>query len=310
MSSTAIGIDENTSLFYEGSVSLYGHAIWSSPFMSIAVYVGQLADWRRGQRVVRLADAPMLFREDSFDPVARVRRGRLYTRRTDVNPADWRVQRHPAYAAQAQSNRTGPNTYVTADPQGFILTRLVTFLSWTAPVQLFDTRKDAVLVLGSGDRATAHSILDVERLATGEELITIRTRGNLSGLPELIVALLPQQYDKHILEHYEKAASSVFRDDAESVIDRCREAASAALNAERLSAGEADKVADLSELGKSFEPRGRYVLAKAAQILALLHSRGKAAEQMKRGTVPPTQADAEAAIALLGLIYRELGWAR
>ncbi len=310
MSNTAIGIDQNTSLFYEGSPSLYGHAIWPSPFMSIAAYVGQLSDWKRGQHVVRLEDAPMLFREDSFDPVARVRRGRLYTRRTDANPADWRVQRHPAYAVQAQSNRSGPNVHVTADAQDFVLTRLVTFLSWMAPAQLFDTRSDSVLVLGSGDRATAYPILDVERLATGEELITIRTRGSLSGLPELIAALLPQQYANHILEHYEKAASSAFRDDAESVIDRCREAASAALNAERLSAGETDKVADLSELGKSFEPRGRYVLAKAAQILALLHSRGKAAEQIKRGTVPPTEADAEAAIALLGLIYRELGWAR
>ncbi|AXW61559.1 hypothetical protein CJO94_05910 [Ralstonia solanacearum] len=155
-----------------------------------------------------------------------------------------------------------------------------------------------------------HPILDVERLATGEELITIRTRGSLSGLPELIQALLPPQNAGHVIQQYEKAANSAFRDDAESVIDRCREAATAALNAERLSAGETDKVADLSDLGKAFEPRGKYVLAKAAQILALLHSRGKSAEQMKRGTAPPTEADAEVAIALLGLVYRELGWAR
>lgn len=309
MSSTAIGIDQNTSLFYEGSLVLYGHAIWPSPFMSIATHVGQLSDWKRGQQVMRLEDAPMLFREDSFDPVARVRRGRLYTRRNG-NPAEWRVQRHPAYAFQAQTDGSKPNTFVNADARGFIRTQLVTFLSWAAPAQLFGTRSDAVLVLGSGDRATVYPILDVERLATGEELLTIRTRGSLSGLPELIAALLPQQYARHILEHYEKAANSAFRDDAESVIDRCREAATAALNAQRLSEGETDKVADLSDLGKSFEPRGKYVLAKGAQILALLHSRGKSAEQMKRGTVPPTEADAEAAIALLGLVYRELGWAR
>ena len=64
--------------------------------MSIAAYVGQLSDRKRSQHVVRLEDAPMLFREDSFDPVARVRRGHLYTRRTDASPADWRVHRSAA----------------------------------------------------------------------------------------------------------------------------------------------------------------------------------------------------------------------
>lgn len=312
MSYVNIGIDENTMLFYEGSPSLYGHAIWPSPFVSLASHVGSRAEWKREPYSLSLANAPMLFREDSFDPVARVRRGRLYVRRTAENPAVWRVQRHPAYATSAQSNMGGPSVHMNPDASGFIPTRLATFTSWHASEHFLGSRYEAILVMGAGDRAMMHSVLDVERLATGEELITVRTRPSLSGLPELIVELIPDAYTRIVLDQYEKAASSAFRDDAESVIDRCREAATAALNAEReaVGGGNGTDAQDLADLGKFFLSKGRDVLGNAALILARMHSRGKSAEQIKRGTVPPTEADADAAIALLGLVYRELRWTR
>lgn len=312
MTGMNIGIDENTSLFYEGSQSLYGHAIWPSPFVSLASHIGAFVDWTRGGGARHFGDAMMLFREDSFDPVARVRRGRLYLRRAAGSPADWHVQRHPAYAAVGQSNMTTPNVHVNVDTRGFLVTRLLTFESWQVSEEFLTRRHDAVLVLGSGDRASAHPVLDVERLATGEELITVRTRPTLSGLPELVVGLLPEPYAGLVVEQYEKAANAAYRDDAESVIDRCREAATAALNVERfvMTGADSAKASDLSDLGKFFGTKDRPVLGNAAQILARLHSRGKTAEQLKRGNAPPTDADAEAALSLLGLIYRELKWAR
>ncbi len=309
MSVANLGIDENTSLFYEGSHVLYGHAIWPSPFISIASYVGALSNWKKGPSFSNLRDAPMLFREDSFDPVARIRRGRLYAR-ADRNPGSWRVQRHPAYANI--NHIPGPNHYVGADAQGYFQIQLMTFMSWQTASGLLGTPHDPVLVLGAADRSTVHSILDIERLVTGEELITIRTRPSLSGLPELVPGLIPEQYVKIVVVQYEKAASSAFRDDAESVIDRCREAATAALNAERdvIGAGNEATAKDLAKLGGFFESEKRDVLGKAANILARLHSRAKSAEQIKNGYRAPTEADAETAIALLGLIYRELRWVR
>ncbi|RBB35688.1 hypothetical protein DPV79_27075 [Burkholderia reimsis] len=312
MNGLNIGIDDNTSLFYEGSLSLYGHAIWPSPFMSLVSHIGELAAWRRDRTVVRLTDAPMLFREDSFDPVARVRRGRLYIRRQQVNPANWRVQRHPAYATSGLSISTNGDGYGVPDERGFFSMELTTFESWRVSEEFLKKRRNAVLVMGSGDRAMVHSVLDVERLATGEELITVRTRPSLSGLPELIVELIPEAYRKLVLEQYEKAASSAFRDDAESVIDRCREAATAALHAERdtVEEGKVAKVQDLAKLGDFFSSQTRDILGNTAKILARMHSRGKSAEQIKRDTMPPSEADAETSIALLGMIYRELRWTR
>ncbi len=69
MNGLNIGIDDNTSLFYEGSLSLYGHAIWPSPFVSVVSHIGELSARGRDRAVVHLTDAPILFREDSFDPV-------------------------------------------------------------------------------------------------------------------------------------------------------------------------------------------------------------------------------------------------
>ncbi|HEM7900398.1 TPA: hypothetical protein U2L33_004501 [Burkholderia cenocepacia] len=293
MSQIAIGLDPNTSLAYEGSLSLYGRVVYPSPFMSIACHIGTLPGRQQWSMTDSLLGAAMLFREDSFDPVARVRRGRLYLR-AERSPAPWRV------------------VHDIADVHGSMAKDLATFLSWRASDEFFRHRSDAVLVLGSGDRATVHTVLDVERLANGEELITVRTRANLSGLPNLVESLLPEKHADLIKEQYEKAANSAFRDDAESVIDRCREAAAAALNAEYLltETSEVSNGKELAKLAEYFEGQKRFILSNSARTIALLHSRAKSVERLKRGISAPNEADAELAIALLGSIYRELRWVR
>lgn len=303
-----LGIDQDTSLFYEGSASCYGHAIWPSPFVSIACHIGLLADWARPSQQSTLATATMVFREDSFDPVARMRRGRLYKRRDGVNPSAWHVQQHPAYATSGHSILR--NEMATPlDTYGFLPIQLLSFTPWHVPEELLAVRHNAVLTLGSGFRCTAHSVLDIEYLATGEELITVRTRASLGVMPELIQVLIPEELRDLVLEQYEKVARAAFRDDAESVIDRCREAATAALNA-HLASNDSLFISgkDLSDLASRV--KNRLVLSNAAHIIARLHARGKSAERIKRGNTAPSEGDAECALALLGTIYRELNWAR
>jgi hypothetical protein len=179
-------------------------------------------------------------------------------------------------------------------------------------------RRDAVLVLGYGDRVTSHSILDVERLANGEDLITLRTRASIGVLPDLNEAMIPESFAAIVKEQFEKAANAAFRDDPESVIDRCREAAAAALNAERsltIEQGDSSQAKDLSDLATYFSSLkfgvngGRLVLSNAARIIARMHSRTKSAERLNKGSLAASEGDAECALALLATIYRELGWA-
>jgi hypothetical protein len=315
MSQTALGIDENNGMSYEGTLSFNGHAIWPAPFFSIASHIGSIATWEKRPNALSLSDAPMLFREDFFDPIARMRRGRLYIRYTGMNPETWRVRPPVGGAGQIQSNMAGPNVLIGPDRNGYVPTRLVTFLSWRAHDEFFKHRRDAILVLGASERASIHTVLDVERLANGEELITLRARASLGVLPRLMEGLIPSSHTALVLEQYEKAANAAFRDDAESIVDRCREAATAALIAERanLEPNASSPGKDLGDLAKFFDlpnekSGGRLILSSAARIIARLHARGKSAERVNKGLPALTEADAECALALLGTIYRELRW--
>lgn len=303
-----LGIELDSHLVYEGSYSLWGHAIWPSPFISIATYIGLHADWNDSPPNETLASAAMIFREDSFDPVARIRRGRLYTLWPAAQPATWHVQRHPAYASEPGET----------DARGFLVKRLYSFQPWSAPESLLAKCREAILVLGSGTRVAAYTLLDIERLATGEDLITLRTRASLGVLPDIQPDHTKDERLALSMEQYEKAASSAFRDSAESVIDRCREAASAAIHAYIAALQPESKATgkDLADLADLVDPphapreQRRLILGNAARIIARLHSQGKSAERVKRGSDAPSESDAECALALLGKIYRDLGWAR
>lgn len=309
-----LGIDQNTWLTYEGSPSLFGHAVWPAPFVSTACYIGQLAEWDRASANVTFPTSLLIFCEDSFDPVARVRRGRLYEWYSR-NPCTWHVQQHPAYASFSRNVSSSPNAL---EARGFQEAELLTYRPWIVSEAFLAKQQESVLVLGAGTRLTAHSVLDVERLASGEELITIRTRASLGVLPDLIGALIPERHATLVVDQYEKAASAAFRDDAESVIDRCREAASAALHAYTAAVKPESNIMgkDLSDLADLVDPpnapreQRRLILGNAARIIARLHAQGKSAERVKRGNDAPSESDAECTLALLGKIYRDLGWAR
>jgi hypothetical protein len=91
-----IGIPEhNQSLVYEGDGSR-AHAVWPSPTLAIATVLCKPSDISELPRSNFLNEAKFVFREDSFDPVTRIRRGRMY-KSPGTQPQDWKVQIHPAY---------------------------------------------------------------------------------------------------------------------------------------------------------------------------------------------------------------------
>jgi hypothetical protein len=308
MSQIHIGIDDNTTFMYEGSPTHYGHGIWPTPFLSIASHFGTLDNWQRVPGICSLSSAVLLFREDYFDPVARVRRGRLYRRSANTS-AEWHVSRHPAHGFSPPAN-AGYSDFVVSRSgiDGYSPKTLMTFESWFASEADLLNYRNYVLVLGDVSRPSMHTILDIERLASGEELITMRTRASIGVLPELMSQVIPQTYAALVMEQYKKAARAAFRDDADSVVDRCREAASAALNAALSSDLDAEKAKDLGALASAFDKAEKQVIGNAARILARLHARAKTTERQNNDTRPLTEGDAECALALLGIIYRELRW--
>jgi hypothetical protein len=293
----AIAIEEHLWLFYDGTNSKLGYAIWPTPTISTATVL------HTGDEVSAalpksnfINEMLMLFREDSFDPVTRVRRGRLYTASTE-RPEDWKVQPHPAFPWEA-----------TRYPGAHLPKRLHAFYAWPAMRELGNRLGSALIALGTQDAYTLWRVVDIERIVTGEDLVTLRARSALGTLPELNEAVVPLEDRSAVSDVLERLARAAYTADAESVAHLARDAAACCLGA-WLAERRGDpkmREKDLGDLAKLLEEEQARSMV---QILARLHSRAKRNEQVRHGTRNVHQGDAEFAVSAVGMLLRELGWA-
>lgn len=294
-----IAIDPDRRLYYEGT-TFYGHAVWPSPFVSVATVLQSAKDMESIPDRNDLGTARLVFREDAFDPVTRIRRGRFYVRDDGGQPQEWRVQQHPAF----------DEDYDAYDSQGYFVKRLFGFHVWPARIHLKSTETEALVALGIQDAMTLWRVIGIEQISTGEDLVTLKARSNLGVLPELNEEAVPEGSRKRVMECLEKVADTAYRAGPESVIDRCRDAGAAMLGAwlEMDNTGAVKK--DLSELsGLAGGSAKKAIVENASKIIARLHARSKPNEQERHPARPLVEMDAELALECVSVIMREIGWA-
>lgn len=300
-----IAIDTNKRLFYEGSGN-WGHGIWPAPVISLATVLTPEVDISALPTATSdLGHANLVFREDAFDPVTRIRRGRFYIR-PNVQPQEWHVQTHPAFKEEVG----------TKDHQGNLIKHLYGFYPWSAFTELKPERADRLIALGTRGAFTLWNVLGIERIVTGEDMVTLRARSVLGVLPEIRPDLVPDAGRGKVMQSIDKVVESVYRAGPESVIDRCRDAAQASLGAwmaDRFS-DDGIRSIDLGDQIKSLEKRDSEILPviiiAVCKAIARLHARCKPNEQVRREGRLPEEGDAESSVAMLGLLLRELGWCR
>lgn len=283
---------------FEG-VSEYGaHLVWPQPVITLAI----LAEESDETLAPASENIPghLCFREDSFDPVSRIRRGRFYQWNGSTCP--WNV--YPS-----------TNTIIsgTHNINGLIS---VTLRSYRA--HKLSTNSDsaqAMIVLGSSTAFSAWSIVAIETITTGEELVTLKARQSLGALPDVYWAKVPTAHRHKVQEAIEKLADDYRRAGTESVVDRAREAATAILSAYLQGQGDVSaKGQDLGTLIKKLtegagQDRQR-IIACAAEMPQRLHSRGKHAEKEKHDDLRPIrEQDAELAVQCVGVMLCDLRWA-
>ncbi|HSD38701.1 MAG TPA: hypothetical protein VLC92_14410 [Rhodocyclaceae bacterium] len=295
-----IGIDTNTGLAYEGTPSKYGRGLWPTPVITQAKLIEREEDWIDLSNAKRIEEIRLVFREDSFDPVTRVRRGRLYGRpEQGVWTDTWHNAPHPA----------DPNLYGTQ--AGRVVQNLDTF----HPLWNFGARVRSnprmLLVLGDKDNPTIWRIHSVERISSGEDLVTLRARSSFGALPEILEDQIPELARIAVLQEVDHVADGAFRSGPVALIDLCRNAAVVVIGHWLVANGHGEKRTeqDLGLLIKAL-PEDRRMLRDAADVINLLHPRGKSNEREKLGLRKPTDEDAEIALNCLGMILREIGWAR
>lgn len=294
-----LGIDKNSNLVYEGS-GYWGHAVWPTPItLPLAFTTTAATDITAADG--SLNPSTYIFREDAFDPVSRVKYGRLY-QAGHSQPVQWHVGVHPA---RPDEERQASRGILTKSLYTFHSARINNALSVLGHGQ-------PLVVLGTKDSYTLWTILSREKTASGDELITLKSRQTFGALPVVNYAVVP--LDGHGVF---ANALRVFEDDIhraapESVIDRAREAATVILSLYTKDAGMSPGQQELGALIKALDnesPKKMNVI-NAARIVQIFHSRGKHAEKEKRGVRPIVEQDAELAVQCIGTILCDLGWAK
>lgn len=295
--SSVLGIS-SYGMVFEGESEYGAHLVWPQPVVTLAKFVEESDELLVAAK--ESESSHCCFREDSFDPVSRIRRGRLYE--WTGNMGSWQVIQTSSVALMGNTSMGG---LVSLSLKGYRPYKLST---------THDTSQSLV-VLGSASAFSVWSVLGIETISTGEELVTLKARPSLGALPDVYWARLPDAHRRNVKEAIEKLADDYRRAVPESIIDRAREAATAILSAylqnKDVAAAKGKDLGDLVKLltddaGKN----GQRVLACAAEIPQRLHSRGKHAEKTKRDNLRPIrEQDAELAVQCIGVMLCDLRWA-
>src|SRR5580704_6900601 len=153
--------------------------------------------------------AAHVFREDDFDPTARLRRGRFYQR-----------------ANLPQPSQHGVLPRTAEDYEGLPRPRnLFVFNQYQLPSNV---RPPQSVALGSAE-SVWRVVSRPERISTGEFLFVLKARHSFGVLPELDQASMPEWGKKKAIETVEKLTDAAHRESPSSIIDRARDAAQSCL---------------------------------------------------------------------------------
>lgn len=247
-----------------------------------------------------------VFREDSYDPVSRIRRGRIYHVPDNVeNMATWYVTPHPLQ--QLEQQKIDSNGVIPRTLHSYWRFSLTNYLKTRQGEQL-------LLALGAGESFTIWSLVSIETSMNGDEIVTLRARTTFGSLPALKKSRIPSSALPDVIQALEKLSEDIFRAGPESVIDRARDAAAVILSAYVQVEGIAGNGLDLGELVKKISnipnEKRKHNVINATDIVRRLHSRAKSSEQEKRSEIRRIcEQDAEFAVQCIGSILCDLSWA-
>lgn len=299
--SLLLGMIESDGLIFEGRNHYGAHLVWPTPVMTPAQFVDSSAK----EFVNRYVGSrpSYCFREDMFDSVSRVRRGRFY-KATGAIGNKWCVLPVP-HVSLPRNN---------VDQDGMISVSGVADYNSCSVYNVLNEMSiaNAVVILGKEKSSTLWSIIHVETGITGEELVTLKARQSLGALPIVALESLPPLKAKSIQEALQTLEDDYHLASPESVVDRANEAATRILNA-YLSVKDGKTQDSLHKaigaVGNLAAEAKKEVARNAADIVRLLHGRTKYAVQAAKKAREVREQDAELAVQCIGVMLCDLEWA-
>ena len=298
-----LGIEESTGLIYEGSGNPEIPAI-PLPTVLQAKLIESEQDWHSLPGGLAADPMQWVFREDSFDPVTRIRRGRLY-QPLETQPTDQAVLPSPYDDPVRQVVN---NNYRQ-------IKRLNVYSTCSQLLTRPRRGEGCTLALGGQVAASAWLIVTTEVLANRAVMVTLKAMSAFGVLPPLNEEEVPMAFRGIVKQSFEKVLDSAFRESPSSVVEHCRDALQVFISRWLVAQGhqESIKREELAPIAKLVEkdPYEMACVGNLARVVARLHGgRGKTNEREDRGTRELTEEDAELAVRTVGFVLRDLGWAR
>lgn len=297
-----LGIERSTGLIYEGRGDPTFPA-WPTPVVSQATLIESPVDLGKLPSSLDADPFSWMFRESSFDPVSRVRRGLLFQKFGSSGWESTSVEAHPASASDLQWREVGK---IRLQKELSIYIECTNLLS--KPRQGEGMR----LAIGARDGYSLWNILQTERTVNLDVLVTLRAQSAFGILPTLDKSKIPPEHLLQIEGALARVLDAAYREIPTSVVDQCRNAACVAVARWTQLPIDDDKPEhqDLGALIKLVRTRDptKVALHSALDVINRLHPRGKDNEVQRLELRPVEEGDAELAVHAVGFVLREIRW--
>ncbi|WP_110131257.1 hypothetical protein [Coraliomargarita sinensis] len=232
--------------------------------------------------------AGRLFLEDSFDPVTRVRRGRVYS---GGHATRAYVSEHNGLAGDKAS--------------------MMMYEYQRDPLHKFKELHGArlpLVYLGSEDFRSTWRIVDIEQDSNDTFVVVLKSYRSLGEIPEMKWEEVPTEIKRQVEERIEDVEVSINREGPKNVIDRCRDAVGLIIGHLIQSPGK-DLNDAIDAYSRHESGKHKKLVQHASHTIRILHSRGKPNVEHKLQTPPLVEEDAQLAVRCFGTILKEVGWA-
>lgn len=301
-----LGFERRSGLVYEGRDGPT-HPVWLTPILVQATLIENPGDLQKLPGDFDSSPYNWMFVDQSFDPASRVRRGRLFQSFGNAGWETVHVEAHPAHSSDV--NRI-------ANGVGRTGKELSVFMECTSLLQKRNRGEGMQLALGQRDSYSLWLIIQTERIATGDVLVTLRAESPFGILPQLDKSKIHPDYVKGVEAALERVLNSAYRELPQSVVDHCRNAAvmviSRWMQAETGAGApvEQDLGHWIRAVKNHFGEHEMVALRSALEAINRLHPRGKDNEANKYQLRQVEEADAEYAVHAISFVLRELKWTK
>ena len=242
---------------------------------------------------------PLLLREDSFDPITKIRRGRVVKLSTETQPKVWRV--HDPFRKDLKLVGWASGTAQE--------TELITYQR--SPLnELRGLSKFPNITIGEAPHHSIWGILAIEKQYDGALLLTLKAVRSLGVVPDIDFNKYSAPVRAELKRALVQVEVSANKLSPKDTVDRCRDALSIVFGdlADNLTLDLGQGISKYLERNKVKDPKrdGQDLISRNADIVRLLHSRCKPNESHKHSTRPIDEEDANLALNCLWFVLTEL----